>query len=68
MFATNIMSRIMSRRYHVLVSMIYGHDTGVARPGKLGYEMTNNLDLYLHIYQYHVISCDIMVYHVISSV
>ena len=40
----------------------------------LGYEMTNNLDLYLyiiislHIYQYHVISCDIMVYHVISSV
>ena len=38
----------------------------------LGYEMTNNLDLYLyifissHIYQYHVISCDIMVYHGIS--
>ena len=32
----------------------------------LGYEMTNNLYLYfyfmisLHIYQYHVISCDIM--------
>ena len=31
-----------------------------------GYEMTNNLDLYndtiisFYIYQYHVISCDIM--------
>ena len=23
----------MARLYHVLVSMIYGHDTGVASPG-----------------------------------
>ena len=54
----NIMSRIMSRRYHVLDMIPEWHD--------LGYEMTNNLDLYLyiiislHIYQYHVISCDII--------
>ena len=38
----------------------------------LGYEMTNNLDLYndtiisFDIYQYHGISCCIMLYHVVS--
>ena len=40
------MSRIMARLYHVLVSMIYGHDTGVASPGRDG---ANNLYLYFYI-------------------
>ena len=36
----------MARLYHVLVSMIYGHDTGVASPGRDG---ANNLYLYFYI-------------------
>ena len=60
---TNIMSRIMARLYHVLVSMIYGHDTGVASPGL--WDWTNNFYLYF-ISWYHFVSTGIMSYHVIS--
>ena len=55
------------RRYHVLIHMIYGHDTGVAWPGIWDDELSLPLLLFHDIITYLSVSCYIMLYHVISS-
>ena len=42
----------MARLYHVLVSMIYGHDTGVASPGMRRGKQSLPLLLYHDIIMY----------------
>ncbi len=54
------------RQYHVLVSMIYGHDTGVAWPGTWNDKQSLPWQWYHDIVMYLSVSCHIIFYHVIS--
>ena len=65
------------RRYHVLIHMIYGHDTDAGTtwdmrwqtslPLLLFHDIITYLSVSCYIMAYHGISCDIQ-YHVISAV